>query len=181
MCGANKCLRCRFWIYRGGTQYEWTKVKTLSMLWTHNNTPLISPLFTNTSVLWVSYQIRKIAGCAWAGNAGNVFPATDFKRKLLASDPGMHHGTCVTHAPWCMSGSLTHGDGENVPGISGVCATHNFTYLIRGPWSDRSLAATVVSESLANWHALYRRPQSCMTLSKLDLLPHLQALHVRYE
>ena len=23
------------------------------------------------------------------------------------SDPDMHHGTCVTHLPWCMSGSLT--------------------------------------------------------------------------
>ena len=30
---------------------------------------------------WASYQIRKIAGCACAGNAGNVFPATDFKGK----------------------------------------------------------------------------------------------------
>ena len=28
---------------------------------------------------WASYQIRKITGCACAGNAGNVFPATDFK------------------------------------------------------------------------------------------------------
>ena len=25
-------------------------------------------------LLWASYQIRKIAGCACAGNAGNVFP-----------------------------------------------------------------------------------------------------------
>ena len=23
------------------------------------------------------------------------------------SDPDMHHGTCVTHVPWCMPGSLT--------------------------------------------------------------------------
>ena len=23
------------------------------------------------------------------------------------SDPNMHHGTCVTHVPWCMPGSLT--------------------------------------------------------------------------
>ena len=28
---------------------------------------------------WASDQIRKIAGYACAGNAGNVFPATDFK------------------------------------------------------------------------------------------------------
>ena len=26
-----------------------------------------------------------------------------------ASDPDMHHGTCVTHVPWCMLGSLTSG------------------------------------------------------------------------
>ena len=71
---------------------------------------------------WASYQIRKIAGCACAGNAGNVFPRRRFQRKLLVSDPGMHHGTCVTHVPWCMSGSLTCGDGENVPGIPSACA-----------------------------------------------------------
>ena len=71
---------------------------------------------------WASYQIRKIAGCACAGNAGNVFPRRWFKRKPLVSDPGMHHGTCVTHVPWCMSGSLICGDGENVPGIPSACA-----------------------------------------------------------
>ena len=31
------------------------------------------------SVPWASYQIRKIVGCACAGNAKNVFPANDFK------------------------------------------------------------------------------------------------------
>ena len=31
------------------------------------------------AILWTSYQIRKIAGWACTGNAGNVFPATDFK------------------------------------------------------------------------------------------------------
>ena len=25
------------------------------------------------------------------------------------SDPDVHHGTCVTHVPWCMPGSLTSG------------------------------------------------------------------------
>ena len=28
---------------------------------------------------WAFYQIHKTAGCACAGNAGNVFPATEFK------------------------------------------------------------------------------------------------------
>ena len=71
---------------------------------------------------WASYQIRKTAGCACAGNAGNVFPRRRFKRKPLVSDPGMHHGTRVTHVPWCMPGSLTCGHGENVPGIPDACA-----------------------------------------------------------
>ena len=61
------------------------------------------------------------------------FPRHWLQRKPLVSDPVMHHGTCVTHAPWCMSGSLTRGGGENVPGIPGACATRNFAYLVRGP------------------------------------------------
>ena len=35
------------------------------------------------------------------------FPRHRLQRKPLVSDPGMHHGTCVTHVPRCMSGSLT--------------------------------------------------------------------------
>ena len=35
----------------------------------------------------------------------------------------MHHGTCVTHVPWCMSESLIRGGGEKVPGIPGACAS----------------------------------------------------------
>ena len=36
-------------------------------------------LFFFSQGSWTSYQIRKIACCACAWNAGNVFPATDFK------------------------------------------------------------------------------------------------------
>ena len=61
------------------------------------------------------------------------FPRHRLQRKPLVSDHDMHHGTCVAYVPWCMSGSLIHGGGENVPGIPGACATHNFTYLARGP------------------------------------------------
>ena len=49
-------------------------------------------------------------------------PRQRFQRKPLVNDLGMHHGTCVTHVPWCMSGSLTCGGGENVPDIPGACA-----------------------------------------------------------
>ena len=58
----------------------------------------------------------------------------------------MHHGTWVTHVPWCMSGSLTCGFlWSRWRGTrsrhSGACSTHNFTYLVRGPRSPvKSLA-----------------------------------------
>ena len=61
------------------------------------------------------------------------FPRRRFQRKPLFIDPGMHQGTCVTHVPWCKSGSLSYGGGENVPRIPGACATRNFTNLVRGP------------------------------------------------
>ena len=87
------------------------------------------------SLPWASCQIRKIAGCACVGIAGNVFPHRQLLKKTLVSDPCMHHGTCVRHVvPWCMSGSLNSSGGGNVPGIPGTCTTYNFTYLARGPW-----------------------------------------------
>ena len=88
----------------------------LSTGWIDNNLALVWVM------TWASYQIRKTAGCACTGNAGNVFPTRRLQRKPLVSDPDMHHGTCVTHVPWCMSGSLLCGGGENVPGIPGACA-----------------------------------------------------------
>ena len=44
--------------------------------------------------LWVAQE---------PGMPGTFFPPPRF------SDPDMHHGTCVTHVPWCMPGSLTSG------------------------------------------------------------------------
>ena len=61
----------------------------------------------------------------------HCFPRHWFK-KTLVSDPGMHHGTCVTNVPWYMQGSLNRGGGENVAGILGACATRYFMYLARG-------------------------------------------------
>ena len=52
---------------------------------------------------WVSCQIRKIAGAHAPGMPGT------FSQPPRVSDPDMHHGTCVTHVPWCMPGSLTSG------------------------------------------------------------------------
>ena len=95
-------------------------------------------IYKDINTPWASYQIRKIAGCACAGNAGNVFPRGRLQRKPLASDPDMHHGTCVTHVPWCMSGSLTHRGGENVPGIPGACAPAILCIWQEAHWSSDS-------------------------------------------
>ena len=43
------------------------------------------------SLPWISYKIRKISDCACAGNAGNVFPATDFK-----GNRGLTIPACIT-------------------------------------------------------------------------------------
>ena len=52
---------------------------------------------------WASCQIRKFAGAHAPGMPGTFSPSPQ------VSDPDMHHGTCVTHVPWCMPGSLTSG------------------------------------------------------------------------
>ena len=70
---------------------------------------------------------------AHAPGMPGTFSPPRLQRSPPVSDPGMHHGTCVTHVRWCMLGSLTRGGGENVPDIPGACATRNWTYLARGP------------------------------------------------
>ena len=87
---------------------------------------------------WASCQIRTIASAHAPGIPGT------FSLPPQVSDPDMHHGTCVTHVPWWMPGSLITsgflwsrrgwgwggGGGGTLPG---ACATRNFTYLVRGP------------------------------------------------
>ena len=59
------------------------------------------PLEGHLTIAWASCQIRKIAGAHAPGMSGTFSPPSD------TSDPEMHHGTCVTHVPWCMPESLT--------------------------------------------------------------------------
>ena len=44
----------------------------------------------------------------WGLRMRQGMPGT-FSPPLRFSDPDMHYGTCVTHVPWCMSGSLSSG------------------------------------------------------------------------
>ena len=67
-----------------------------------------------------------------------VMPGTFSRHRGLAIP------TCITARAWStyrdacrvrwLKVFIEVGDGENVPGIPGACATRIFTYLIRSPW-----------------------------------------------
>ena len=119
----------------------------LKCLWKFTKKPIIS---TNGSILGVDLECTsvdttreycfasygplnryvKLRFTHAPGMPGTFFPHR-LQRKPLVSDPGMHHDTCVAYVPWCMTGSLIRGGGENVPG---ACATRKFTYLVRDPF-----------------------------------------------
>ena len=79
--------------------------------------------------LWASCQIRKIAGYAGAENAGNVFPATTGKRSQHVSQH-VHDARALMNAGIATWRFPLKSVAGNIPG---ACATHNFTYLVRGP------------------------------------------------
>ena len=98
------------------------------------------------------YQIRKNCGLRMRLECWDHFQRHRLQRKPPVSDPGMHHCTCDTYAPWCMSGSVTRDGGENVLGIPGACATNNFSYLTKGPWSGVCLVTSLVA---CAWDRIY--------------------------
>ena len=55
------------------------------------------------TVSWASYQIHKLRVAHASEMRGKFSPPP------LVCDPDMHHGTRVTHVPWCKPGSLTNG------------------------------------------------------------------------
>ena len=59
-------------------------------------------------------------------------PRHRLQRLHPVSDPVIHHGPCMAHVLWCTLESLFRGGGENVPSISGACATLTFAHLVRG-------------------------------------------------
>ena len=83
-------------------------------------------LLTRCTKLWVTHT---------PGMPGTFSP------QLQVSYPGMQYGTCVTHVPRWMLGSLTSGflwsrwRGKRSQ-HSGACATGNFAYLVSGPLAN---------------------------------------------
>ena len=66
------------------------------------------------------------------GMPGTLSPSPTSKE--TASKRSRHASRHVRDVPWCMSGPLTRGGGEKVPGIPSACANQKITYLARGPW-----------------------------------------------
>ena len=75
-----------------------TKIQVVA--WRHQTTcHCINWYFTTPYGPLASYIKLRVAHAP--GMPGTFSPPPRF------SDPDMHHGTCVTHVPWCMPGSLT--------------------------------------------------------------------------
>ena len=116
-----------------------------------------------------------------------------FSPLLRVSDPDTHHGTCVTHVPWCIPGSLTSGflwsrGGENVPGIPGACATRNFTYLVRGLWLLRTASCRDSLDDYQDWSVIFPKVEikknlnsnwNLWQLQDIDIGPQTQTMVMR--
>ena len=119
------------------------------------------------------YVNLRVAHASWMRNR--------LKRKPLFSNPDTHHGTCVAHVPWCMSGSLTCGGGENVPGSPGACATRKFIYLAIGPLNAHQIGKPVLCQIT---HCLPTNLNSAMyniellTFSEINTLIYLYLMDV---
>ena len=63
-------------------------------------------LFTHTPQIFINGPLSRYVQLRFAHVPGR--PGT-FSPPPRVSDPDKHYGTCVTHVPWCMLGSLTSG------------------------------------------------------------------------
>ena len=109
----NSYLKLHIWIFRSricgictlDLKYMYLQIQhtchKCTILWHSDDLTICHGLQLHSP--WASCQIRKIAGAHAPGMPGT------FSLSPHVSDPDMHHGTCVTHVPWCMPGSLTSG------------------------------------------------------------------------
>ena len=120
MCTINPILVCCYLSATGFQEYRTSGMEKSVVTWIH---PVVHGLLTR-------YEKLRVA------HAPGMFSPTP-----RVSELDMHHGTCVTHVPWCIPGSLTSAffwsrwRGKR-PGLPYACATRNFSYLTKGPWNN---------------------------------------------
>ena len=73
----------------------WWRHRELPRWESHNMSPIATSIVWKR-LRWASNHISKNAGCACAGNAGNFFPATDFK-----GNRGLAIPACITARDAC--------------------------------------------------------------------------------
>ena len=110
---------------RPGAMFSDCATRTISPeFWSIYSTPLAVAPFSNMVYLGLGhgYEIASIG--SYGMRLPIHGPLTRYAKLRVAHAPGMpgtfspspqvsdrdmHHGTCVTHVPWCMPGSLTSG------------------------------------------------------------------------
>ena len=82
-----------------------TKMPRVTDIYTTNHpSSILSKLKLNYVVSYIGFLPDTLnCGLRIRWESRERFPRYRRQRKLLYSDSGMHHGTCVTHMPWCMS------------------------------------------------------------------------------
>ena len=121
-----------------------------------------TPFHSKSNLLeWGSYQIRKIVGCAYAGNTGNGFPAIG-----------------ITN-PRCRGKRSRH---------PGACATRNFACLVRGPLGQKIDSRTSmtpyinsrrVDSTPIKFIGIFRDRRCAISLGQLDIgAPYDRAPHL---
>ena len=106
---------------------------------------------------WASCQIRKIAGAHAPGTPGTFSPPP------RVSDTDMHHGTCVTHVPWCMQRSLTSGflwNRRRGKRFRHSRRMHNLQFYVSGKRPMRS----IFTDDIEQWMSTWRQFASARTI-----------------
>ena len=125
---------------------------------------------------WASCQIRKIAGAHAPGMLGT------FSLSPRVSDPDMHYGTCVTHVPWCMLGSLTSGFlwnwrwGKTFPALPAHAQPAILRIWKEAHWGRKQVPSRScglhihVIHMIKTVYAIYRRKHLCqMKSTKMNI------------
>ena len=95
------------------------------------------------------------------------FPRHRRQRKSLISDPGMHHGTCVTHLPWCMYGSLNRGGEKKFPAFP----AHAQPIILRIWWEAH--VCKTLSDVIDNQEIL-RKTYKALNVAHVQISPMYQ-------
>ena len=104
-------------IRRQWNHYRWTKTiysycKVNAMLCDDLPSTMVfvlQPPETHKEMQFTKSVLHILLKCASCQLRTIVGMPGMFSPTPRVSDPDMHHGTCVAHVPWCMTGSLTSG------------------------------------------------------------------------